>query len=456
MIEINDLEKSYDLIPVEELNISLDENETIGYDFTVEDFYTFSTSDGIFIQDTMAIFLPITQESQQEARTKMMNHRTVNTNEIAIGLSKEMFVGLYIMTKDTKSNKPHIVISDEDLKNISDPFIPVIYRGNKTTSGRAIFNNCLPRDYKFFDEQITKKIVGGIILDLVKRYPQEVVDEAVTRIEQTAFKFATIAAPNVSIDQLEMPKEIYQIKEKLKTATVEEAVVLIEKAEKIMKEHLKDSGIYDLAESGSTKGWGQPSQILIAKGIIADASGKILDPISGSFADGFNNTEFFNASSGARSGIIDRVKNTADTGYMARKLAYVLNTVEADLYLQDCKTRRTFAVKLDKDTISRFSGRYVIQNGRVMRFEEANFKIGDVAHLRTPIYCESDKICHTCYGELLRVHKSPYIGVLASQVLAEKSTQGIMRNFHTGGAVKVIKQNILEDILNNDPLIELE
>lgn len=45
--------KEIEFIPCSLLNIEFDENETVGYDLTVKDFYTFATDDGIYVYDSM-------------------------------------------------------------------------------------------------------------------------------------------------------------------------------------------------------------------------------------------------------------------------------------------------------------------------------------------------------------------------------------------------------------------
>jgi hypothetical protein len=102
--------------------------------------------------------------------------------------------------------------------------------------------------------------------------------------------------------------------------------------------------------------------------------------------------------------------------------------------------------------LGRFEGRYVIDGSSVDKFDSQKMKVGDVVKLRTPIFCESPKLCHTCYGDLLKRHRSPYAGVLAAQLVGEAGTQTIMRSFHTGGAVKIIQKDLMYDILQNDPL----
>jgi len=410
-----------------------------------------------FDGDTMAIYHPLTDEAQQEAKTRMMKLTSgTSSSEFIFGLSKEIWAGLYTASKDKNPKGSPIAVSNEDVKNATEPYIAVKYRGNKTTMGKAVINSCFPKDMGFMKDQATKKNITTRIEATYNKHGGEVTTTVVDNLKTEGFKWATIMAPSMNLDTFELPASVLKIKEKLKSANAEEAQTLIEEAQKILQIHLDDTGFGDLANSGSTKGWGQPMQILVAKGVIADPDGNVLDPISGSFADGLSNREFFDASQGARKGIIDRVINTADTGYMARKLAYLLNTVELDRQVKDCRTKRTLDLKLDDILIKRFKGRYVIKKGKLMLFEKAKFKVGDIASFRTPIFCESPKICHTCYGKLLERHQTPYIGILAAQIIGERGTQLIMKTFHTGGAVSLIKRDILNDIINNDPMSGLE
>ena len=406
-----------------------------------------------FDGDTMAIFHPITNEAQEDVRTKMMrseggdNGQTVNFD-----FSKEMCVGLYTLTKDVKRTTSPVAVSKKDFETATDPYIPVVYRKHNTTMGKAIFNSTFPSSFPFYEGVVTKKVVNGLIPVILEKYGQEQAIETFSKLKSIAFKFSTIMAPSITLDDIQLPTSILELKKKLDGASVEEGVALIDQMKEMLIEHLKGTGIYDLVESGSGKGWGQPMQILVAKGIIADPTGKVLDPIKGSFSDGLTNKEYFKAASGARKGIIDRVLNTAETGYMSRKLAYVLNSVEIDRQLRDCKTKRTLDLRLTKDLVSRLEGRYVLEDGKPQPFNPKDYKIGNQIHLRTPIYCESPKLCHTCYGKLLERHRTPYAGVMAAQIIGEAGTQTIMKTFHTGGAVDVVKINIIDDIIKNDAL----
>jgi len=457
MINKETLLQSVDLIPISEIDITFDPSETIGYDLTVEDFFTFETHDGIFVQDTMAVYLPMSDEANEECKLKMMGAVTGDSSYgICFEISKEMCAGLYVLTKPVKLNKQPVHVDEKFLEetrpNIYDP---VVYKNIHTTMGKAIFNNCLPHDHIFIDVLVTKKIVNNLISEIVRKYGEVIAKDVAFKLEKIGFKYATIVSPTFDIDQLEIPKEIYELKKKMVGASMEQSDILLKEMERILAIYLKskDCGLWDLVDAGATKGLIQPFTILVAKGIVADAQGKLQKPIIGSLADGLTASEFFTASSGSRKGIMDRVLSTATTGYLSRKLAYLLNSVEVDPYLQDCKTTRTLDIKLDSDLMKRMTGRYVLVGNKVEEFDPKKFKSGQLVYLRSPIYCQSPKICHICYGKLIMRHKTPYVGVIASQCLGERATQLVMRSFHSS-AVKMVERHILKDIVDNDPLIE--
>jgi len=410
-----------------------------------------------FDGDQMAVYHPITKQAQDEIKQKMLRATgTKNVKSVIYELSKEMLVGIYAITKNLSETNSPLAVTDEDLKKATNPYVAVVYRGKKTTMGKAIFNNALPPDFRFIDDLVGKKQIGALIKEIVQKYGDLTGDKVITQLKDIGFKFATIMGSSFDLNMIPMPPEIDRLKQKLKTASPEEAFKIIDQASKIMREHLKNTGVYDLSESGATKGWGQLEQMLIAKGVIADTQGNVMAPISGSYADGLSPKEYFLVGSGARKGVVDRALNTADTGYFTRQLVFLLNSVEADPTLNDCKTKRTIEIRLTKDIIERLSGRYVLQGSRVVPFRKEEYSIGQTVKLRTPIYCESKKICHTCYGDLLKIHKSPYIGVLAGASIGERGTQLIMRTFHTGGGATAAKHDILQEIIDGDPLVDLE
>jgi len=409
-----------------------------------------------FDGDQMAIFHPLTKQAQDEAKEKMMRAvGSKNSRSIRFNFSKEMCVGLYMMTKNVKLKKSPIAVTQADLEKANDPYTPVRFKGKSTTMGKAIFNSVFPPNFRFIDAIVTKKVVNGLIPEVINKYGEDAAVDIFSNLEKIGFKFATITGASITLDMIDIPASILRLKAKLDGSTTEEADKLLKEMKRLLIQHLKGTGMADLIDSGGGAGYDQPMQILVAKGIIADPKGNILPPIKGSFAEGLTSKEFFNAASGSRKGLADRTLNTADTGYFTRQLVYVLSPVEASPSIKDCKTKRVTTVRLTGDIISRLSGRYIMRGTKLVEFKPSDFKAGDVVRLRTPIYCESKKICHTCYGELLKRHKSPYIGIIAGTSIGERGTQLIMRTFHTGGAVTLAAHDVLQNIIDNDPLIEL-
>lgn len=413
-----------------------------------------------FDGDQMAIYHPLTNEAQKEARERLMSlHSSSSSRNLTLTLSKEMYAGLYVMTKDVKNlTGPAGRVTNEDLEKINDPYKRVTYKNVITTTGKAIFNSCLPKDYAFIDDVIDKKKINNIITDIQYKYPEDVVREVFYRLQKVSFKFATIVAPSFGIDNIDIPDEILDMKNKLDKASPEQAAGIIAEMEKILRKHLKDTGLDDLITSGSAKGWGQTMQILVAKGLVSDPEGKILPPINNSFSDGLKPTQFIAAAYGARKGIMDRVINTSVTGYFSRILAYALNSVELDPRVKDCKTDDYVTVKVDKNIAYRLLGRYIIDKyGELVLVDSILDKLeGQFIKLKSPIYCKSKKICATCYGDSYKLTKTPYIGLLAAQSIGEVGMQLIMTNFHTGGTVELKSRDMLKDIIDNDPRSGLE
>jgi DNA-directed RNA polymerase beta' subunit len=409
-----------------------------------------------FDGDQMAVFHPLTSDAQNEVKKRMLSGRSPNaSDEMTFNLSKEMYVGLYLLTKSVKLVKSAIHITKEDLNKSTDPYIPVLFKNHTTTMGKAIFNSCFPIDFRFIEDQVKSKDVKKILIEIANKYGDDITKEVAFKLKNVGFKFATILSPSLNLEEITVPDEIYKLKKNLEKASTEDALKIMDKMKSVIIDHLEDTGLYALVESGSSKGWDHPLQIFGAKGLMADPTGKILPPVKGSLSDGLTPTEYFNAAGGARAGIIDRVINTADTGYTSRKLAFLLNSVELDLSKKDCGTDLTLDIKLNSDIIKRLKGRFLIYRNKIEQFDQSKFKIDDMIHLRSPIFCKSLKICHTCYGKLLELHKSPYVGLIAAQNIGERGTQLIMRTFHNT-AIKPVVRDILKDIAENDPIINVE
>lgn len=131
--------------------------------------------------------------------------------------------------------------------------------------------------------------------------------------------------------------------------------------------------------------------------------------------------------------LIDTADNTAKSGYLTRRLVYLLSPLK----LSDkdtCSGDKTFQFFIRDEQIAKLlHGRYTLQ-GKITDENCLDF-VGKVVDLYSPITCTDKEICKRCYGDLFNIHKSHYIGLIAAQSLGERTTQLTLRTKHTSGSV---------------------
>lgn len=404
-----------------------------------------------FDGDQMAIYVPVTKEAINEARTKMMSSESKDSlNHLTDSFEKDIIVGLYSMTRNPKEGKDPIKVKDEEELRKLEVTHPIRYDGMITTPGKVLFNRLLPAKFKS-EDPIDKKKLKNLMLKLYNYYGEEDRKKYVDFCQELS-KFGayyyTVQGHSFSLEDLEIPQNIVNLKEKLKKAqNPDEADAIIKRMESELKDHILKHNINldNFISAGGLKGMSQIRQILVTKGLVQNLDGSV-EIIHPSFSDGMTSSEYFKTGRGARSGIIDRVINTSDTGYLSRKLVYVLQRVEADPGVKDCGTKRFLPIKVTDDVEKRIHGRYIVNQLGFPVLYDREKHFNKVVNLRTPIYCTTNRICSTCYGQLLQRNKTHYVGILAGQILGEYFTQNIMRTFHVGGSVNVKRFDLIKDI----------
>lgn len=446
----------YILIPYCELLIELDSTKTTGYDFTVENDFTFSTFDGVFVQDTAAIYMPLSLESQQDCQNMHVPTGMNNSTQISLEIKHELVLSAYIITDDSKPMKPDYGIvtykqlREDNMIGIKDNVhchqtctlkLPN-GKSVKTTLGRALFNSLLPDDFLknrynwFLDKQINKKVLNGdIIYNLFITYTSETAAKVVTDISNFLRVYTSVYPASLLLNEFLENTMFKPIKEKYEKAkTMDEKQEIINKIESMMKTDLKGNMpmIDYILNSGSRGDPSQLRQMLVTKGLIQDAQGNIIS-INDCYVDGMKPEGAFMDGYGSRKGIMDRSRSTSVTGYLTRKIVYACASVIVDPNLNDCGTKKTVPVKITKDNASLLYGRYMYDSkGKKILLgpDNADQYIGKMMDLRTPIYCKSKKLCKTCYGDLVKFYGTPFVGILAANALGERGSQSIMKTFH--------------------------
>src|SRR5947209_7203628 len=95
--------------------------------------------------------------------------------------------------------------------------------------------------------------------------------------------------------------------------------------------------IFLMAHSGARGGVEQIRQRAGMRGLMAKPSGQIIEtPIKANFREGLSVLEYFTSTHGARKGLADTALETADSGYLTRRLVDVSQDVIVSEY--DCGT----------------------------------------------------------------------------------------------------------------------
>lgn len=223
-----------------------------------------------------------------------------------------------------------------------------------------------------------------------------------------------------------------------------------------------DNPISIMISSGARGNMSNYSQIAGMRGLMLKPSGDVVEiPITSSFTEGANVSEFFLATHGVRKVAIDTALKTAEAGYLTRRLVDVVQDVivkEDDCGTDSGVVVEAFANEQDGTIVEslkdRINGRYTYkkivdpQTKKVIA-EKDTYITEQIADkiiaagitkvpIRTVLTCKTDHgVCRHCYGRNLAtgniVEIGEAVGIMAAQSIGEPGTQLTMRNFNSGG-----------------------
>ncbi|MEK7104318.1 MAG: DNA-directed RNA polymerase subunit beta' [Patescibacteria group bacterium] len=469
-----------------------------------------------FDGDQMAVYLPLSEESQKEARELMLSSK--NLLKPADGLpivtpTKDMVLGCYYMTginseilrsvQDKENLKVFGSESEAVLANQVEVLplkekIKVLMKDKtkaneknikpemvETSVGRILFNQALPNDFPFINEQVNSKKISKIISKVIETHTLEEAQQTLDRVKDLGFEYATLSGISWGMDDVIVPKEkpaliaeaekevdkIESHYEKGFLSSKERSAKLIEiwqtvkqKIEKLVPLNLpKDGPVFSMIDSGARGSWAQPVQMAGMKGLVTSPTGRIIElPVKNSFKEGFDVLEYFISTHGARKGTSDTALRTSASGYLTRRLVDVAHDIIVSS--EDCcdeigaEMLRERADEIGQDFKFKFVGRVVLKDVKDPSTKETIVKAGEAISwdkarkideagvqsltARTPLTCKDlRRVCRKCYGfDMGRnklVEQGTAVGVVAAQSIGEPGTQLTMRTFHTGGVSSV-------------------
>ena len=326
-----------------------------------------------FDGDQMAVHVPLSEAAQKEAADLMLSAK--NILKPADGLpivtpAKDMILGCYYLTGIDEGglgegmifSSPEETIMTEQMgvlglrSKVKVLMVPKTLQGKssktkakssqdekteliETTCGRLIFNQTLPAEFPFFNEQVTSKKISKILSRIVESHSSEETQQTLDKIKDTGFEYATQSGISWGMDDLIVPKakpalmkeaeaEVEKIEQHYKKGFLsrqERSNKLIEiwqrvkaQIEKMIPDTLpKDGPVFSMINSGARGSWAQPVQMAGMKGLVTSPSGRIIElPVKSSFKEGFGILEYFISTHGARKGTSDTALRTSASGYL--------------------------------------------------------------------------------------------------------------------------------------------
>jgi len=463
-----------------------------------------------FDGDQMAVHIPLSYEAQVEARLLMMANQNIlhpaHGRPIAVP-SQDMVLGIYYLTKRRPGDKgegklfaaPDEVIVAYNNGKIglhTQVFVRLDGRVLETTTGRILFNQILPEEVKakrYFNELLTKKRIEEIVYFCHKEVGNAKTAIFLDRLKELGFFNATMGGLSVSLDDVLIPDDKYQLVDRASKKVEEIQNIyqdgIITDGERynqiidvwthtttdvaeVMFAQMKKSQngfnpVYMMADSGARGSIEQIKQLAGMRGLMAKPQktmtgqkGEIIEsPITANFKEGLSVLEYFISTHGARKGLADTALKTADAGYLTRRLV----DVAQDVIVREpnCGTLRGITIEAAKEgeeateqlkeriqgrvtgepVIDPLTGNVILNQNEVITEEIAGTitKLGiDKVKIRSVLTCESASgICSMCYGINLTTGKlanmGEAVGVVAAQSIGEPGTQLTLRTFHIGG-----------------------
>ncbi|OGX45961.1 MAG: DNA-directed RNA polymerase subunit beta', partial [Omnitrophica WOR_2 bacterium RIFCSPLOWO2_12_FULL_51_8] len=339
-----------------------------------------------FDGDQMAVHVPLSLESQLEAKILMLSTNNVFSpadGRPIITPTQDIILGTSYLSKEKAGAKGEgklFADSEEALVAYEDKAVDLhakiklrvdgifdleekkLNEGKQiipTTVGRVLFNQVLPPGFGFVNTELNKERVSDIVMECYKRFGHTATIALLDDIKKIGFEAATLGGISIGIDDLQIPGEKQEVlkESKEEVAKVEDqyhkgVITDSERKAKIIDiwTHATDkvsdflfkgmesfNPIFMMADSGARGSRLQVRQLAGMRGLMAKPSGEIIEsPITANFREGLNVLEYFISTHGARKGLADTALKTADAGYLTRRLVDVAQ--EVIVCEDDCRT----------------------------------------------------------------------------------------------------------------------
>ena len=433
-----------------------------------------------FDGDQMAVHVPLSFESQIEARLLMLSTNNIlkpaDGEPVIMDNPQDIVLGSYYLTKVRFSeaggvdrsftNKTEAVAAFEaDRITLHQP-VMVRISGEmvKTTVGRLLFNEVLPEEIGFINRTVDKGDIKRITSKVHRLLGNRRTAEFVDQLKNMGYHYATLAGVSIAVDDVVVPdaktklidgalKEVEKVRDQYANGIITDgerynkiidiwthATSEVSRAVQRTLEEAEEgfNSVYVMKDSGARGSEDQIKQLGGMRGLmnkpqkkLTGAVGEIIEtPIIASFKEGLSVLEYFISTHGARKGLADTALKTAEAGYLTRRMVDVAQDIV--ISEDDCMTSQgleTGALKDGEEVIEPLADRIV---GRVLQ-EDALDADGNVVAQAGVLLEEEDAN---------RIAQAGIEEVKIRSVLTCESERGVCikcygRNMATGREVNV-------------------
>ncbi len=333
-----------------------------------------------FDGDQMAVHVPLSMAAQAEAKFLMLSRYNIISPAHGKPISmpgKDIIVGLYYLTATDKEFEN---VPEEEIKwkfsspeeallahhfgyiRLHEPIRVIIGDALiKTTVGRIIFNEILPKDLRDYSKAFGKKGIKDLVYEAFQRYGIDRTADLLDDLKDLGFAYATLSGLTISITDVSIsPKKeeiIERAKEKVEEierlyaegylseqARYNEIIKIWQDATETVQKVTYDTlaedpfnPLFMMVNSGARGNIDQVKQLSGMRGLMADPSGRTIEvPITSNFREGLSEIEFFISTHGARKGSADTALRTSSAGYLTRRLVDVAQSITVTT--PDCGT----------------------------------------------------------------------------------------------------------------------
>jgi len=474
-----------------------------------------------FDGDQMAVHVPLSERAKKESTHLMLSSANLLSpadGRPVLGPTLEMVLGLHYLTK-ARANCPHEYMMFSSPQEVVSAYknsaimlhaqIKVRIDGHvyETTVGRVLIYQALPKGSEFIwvNKVLRKKDTTKLVERVYHQFGPSATVTMLDNIKYLGFYYSTMGGLSVPMTSLVVPdkkeklvkdaekkvkkidnqylngkitnSERYnhiitvwgQTTDEVSNAMIEQFEEENERAYRNEDQSFEDFNPVFLAmTSGAKGGTAQIKQLVGMRGLMAKPSGEIMEtPVKSNFKDGLSVFEYFISTHGARKGQADTALQTANSGYLTRRLIDVAQDVVVSMRecnslghveiddLQDSGevishlADRAYGRIAATDVKDPISGELLLEQGRLIGRDDVrrlkNSAVSKVA-VRSTLQCQAKRgVCANCYGMDLStgqiVAVGTTVGIIAAQSIGEPGTQLTMRTFHIGGTASLSEES---------------